>query len=340
VILRTVGEAEKLARQAADGDKANAFANLILSRILVDPARSPEEIDSLPSEAIVALVEVAATSIGSRPEFDALPSNLPPRVRLYQSHLEAERTHFEKLNREIAALRKSVDAAMEPIHRAAQATLDASPITALSSDHIDEFFGRTAAISAKLMADDAAAMRASLDQSLLATLDDSYGLALKAAMSESLSELMEAATRGTPPEPFLSDALIAAGINTSLLHSPTYTLPPIEAIESAEEVEPRARRAEQRRLVDAYDALSYLELTLRELIESKLRELHGRNWWERGVPETIRNGCEMRKRGKEASTGRSHHAITYAYVDDYRAIILKGDNWRQLFSTSFPTRPS
>jgi hypothetical protein len=38
VILRTIGKAEKLAREAAESDKANVFANLILSKMLIEPA--------------------------------------------------------------------------------------------------------------------------------------------------------------------------------------------------------------------------------------------------------------------------------------------------------------
>lgn len=335
VVLRTLSEAEMLARQAAEGDKANAFANLILSRMLVDPSRSPEEIDSLPTEAIIALVEVAATSIGSRSEFDALPADLPPRERLYQSHLEAERAQFEILNREITALRKSADASLKSIHDAARATLDAPPLAAFSRDQIDEFVGRTAVINAKLIGDEATAFRAALDKSLFEPLEQSHRLAIDSAMHESLSDAVSAAIRIKPPEPFLSDVLIATGINAPVLHSPTYTLPLVEAVQAPEEIASRAKDAERRRLLDAYDILLHLELNLRELIERKLRELHSHRWWKSGVPDGIRKSCEMRKQEKERPTSRSHHPIAYAYVDDYRAIILKRDNWNQLFVSIF-----
>lgn len=101
------------------------------------------------------------------------------------------------------------------------------------------------------------------------------------------------------PEPLLSEALITAGLNAPFMHSPTYAFPEVKPGTGEDEREARERETRRRRLVDAYDILSELEQSIRQLIEEKLRELHGDHWWKRGVPDSIRRRCEERKQAKE-----------------------------------------
>lgn len=85
------------------------------------------------------------------------------------------------------------------------------------------------------------------------------------------------------PDPFLSDALLFP-----IIHSHGYVLPTSVSIEEPEEVACQ-------RLVDAYDALSYLELCLRRLIELKRSEAFGHKWWKVRVPDAVQTDCETRK---------------------------------------------
>jgi hypothetical protein len=57
--------------------------------------------------------------------------------------------------------------------------------------------------------------------------------------------------------------------------------------------------------------------------------------WKRGEPEAVRKGCELRKAEKEKPFEPWHHPITYAYPNDYKDIIAKGDNWQAVFSIVF-----
>lgn len=137
------------------------------------------------------------------------------------------------------------------------------------------------------------------------------------------------------PEPFLSDAMLVSGLNSPLMHTPAYIMPRIEPIHKREELPIRAEEAIQRRLVDAYDILSRLELSLRSVIEIKLRELYGVHWWKRGVPEIVRNECEERKRREEKSFETGHHPIHYTYLGHCKDIVVRGDNWKASFSAVF-----
>lgn len=142
----------------------------------------------------------------------------------------------------------------------------------------------------------------------------------------------------TLPEPFLSDALFVSGLNSPLIHSPSFVFPQVEPPRRPEEIPERAEDAARRRLVGAYDTLCQLELSLKELIETKLKEMHGYHWWKRGVPEAVRLDCEQRKQQKERPLEPGHHPIHYAFVDNYKDMILKGDNWRAVFEAVFGNR--
>ena len=55
------------------------------------------------------------------------------------------------------------------------------------------------------------------------------------------------------------------------------------------------RRA-ARRMGRTYELLYCFENSVRELIETTLRDTLEETWWERGVPETIRNKAESHRR--------------------------------------------
>lgn len=153
--------------------------------------------------------------------------------------------------------------------------------------------------------------------------------------SESLQALVSDLVQIKLPEPYLSDALIASGLNSSLIHSPLYPLPSVEPMRAPKEVRLRAREADRRRLVDAYDILMTLELRLRDIVEDKLRELHGDQWWRRGVPEAVKQECAQRKQERESPLGPAYHPIDYCYVDELKSIIIRADNWDQAFKPLF-----
>jgi hypothetical protein len=54
-------------------------------------------------------------------------------------------------------------------------------------------------------------------------------------------------------------------------------------------------RVRATRMGEVYELLFCLENSIRELIESTLREEFGAEWWENGVPDKIRKSAESRK---------------------------------------------
>lgn len=137
------------------------------------------------------------------------------------------------------------------------------------------------------------------------------------------------------PEPFLSDGLLLSGLNSPIIHTPSYQLPLVMPIHEPEEIPLRAEEALKRRMVESYDIILQLEHSLKQLIEKKLQELHGAPWWKRSVPEAVRQACEERKQRSEKPFESVHHPIQYAYTDDLKMIIIKGDNWKAVFGAIF-----
>ena len=78
---------------------------------------------------------------------------------------------------------------------------------------------------------------------------------------------------------------------------------------------------------------------MREFIENKLKEVTGKNWWKRRIPPDVRRNCEDRKQKREVSypwmTKKEYPPICYADFTDYMKIMLRRDNWREVFKTLF-----
>jgi hypothetical protein len=85
----------------------------------------------------------------------------------------------------------------------------------------------------------------------------------------------------------------------------------------------------------AYDMLWRVEDALRRLISEKLEAIEGANWWKRRAPAPVRTGCEERKADREQKSGKDLHPVEYAWVDEYRQIVMRQDNWRDCFREVF-----
>ncbi|MEA2089352.1 MAG: Swt1 family HEPN domain-containing protein [Thermoproteota archaeon] len=87
------------------------------------------------------------------------------------------------------------------------------------------------------------------------------------------------------------------------------------------------------------EILSNLENSLRRFIETKLTEIAGESWWKSRVPADIRNNCSERKWNREKAhpweEAQEWPLIYYADFLDYMKIILRRDNWKQIFRKYF-----
>jgi hypothetical protein len=87
-----------------------------------------------------------------------------------------------------------------------------------------------------------------------------------------------------------------------------------------------------------YKTMKQLETTLRSVISSKLAGT-GPNWWVERVPEDVRQRAEERKSRNERpypwQSEQDVHPIHFVDFPDYVKIILRRDNWDQVFSPTF-----
>lgn len=97
ITLGAITEAHNLAEQAEENERANVFANFVLSSMFYEPQKTPEDIDSLPVDALIAVVDVAVERLQIRDHFNQTPSNLPVRERFFKAYLRYEQEIFEGL---------------------------------------------------------------------------------------------------------------------------------------------------------------------------------------------------------------------------------------------------
>jgi hypothetical protein len=163
---------------------------------------------------------------------------------------------------------------------------------------------------------------------MVAAMQSAGSLGTMMRLSESIASIQG---------PAVDTALIRSNINSSLIHTPTFA-PQLGVLPSArtnarQQVEDPIRA----RMLDSYDVLVELEQSMRRFIRRSLEGEVGPKWWLQRVPNTIQANCMLNrtKLEGEAATG---DLIDYAYVDDYRAIIMRKDNWEQIFETVFGSK--
>jgi hypothetical protein len=86
-------------------------------------------------------------------------------------------------------------------------------------------------------------------------------------------------------------------------------------------------RTEAASMATHYAIFYCLENTIRNLIVERLEEVHGEDWWNKVVPEAVRQNCEKNHK-KEVATGitpRSKDMIDYSNFGELGEIIKA--NW-------------
>lgn len=306
-------EAHDLADKVGEVDRKDVFTNFILSCMFVEPQKTPEHVSNFSPEALGAVTQVIVDVLKIRKEFDATTDTLPIRERFYNAHITQESEISQEI---LASLAKHIGSLKLPGSEMAKL-----------SDAIQQMSALNLKISLPKIPDALLASAKQLDKLT------KFAKAISIT-SEPLQKLIQGISQIKLPEPFFGTALLISGLDSSIIHSPTYALPPLHPVDIRETQKIRGA-PQQRRLVAAYDILSQLEQSLRDCIEMGLRELHSDHWWKRGVPEDVRKDCEARKSEKEKPIDISYNPIYYAYIHDYKKIILRGDNWKPFFSSIF-----
>lgn len=353
VQLKTAGTAARkhafgLAPHESEEEAAAAFSNALISAMLVDPLRTDEELASLDEASMAFLCEAAAQANHYKDEWNKTPSDLAPRTRLYKAHLFHEQAQQEALKaraaqltpflgwRDSSRLVKSISAlGNTPLSNDTLNSMKqlVSAYTNLWASTTPPSVVRSALESINLL------QSSSLREPMLAALEQNrrFQEAILATSNQPLLDAAKAALQFIPPEPFFSDTLINLHLNTPEIHVPSHMpfQPSPEPIDTVEEWEERVEDAELKRIQDAQSIISKLEWEIRKLIEARLRELYGDEWWEKGVQPTVRTKIEAEKRKKQKQQDDDRHPIYYAHFDDYRAIIKKKENWSTVFCKIF-----
>ena len=93
-----------------------------------------------------------------------------------------------------------------------------------------------------------------------------------------------------------------------------------------------------RRTVRAYDRLHRFETQIRNFIDGQMTQAIGTNWVTERVPHLIHQ--EWFEKQQKAADGRNWPLIAYADFSDYETIIVRRDNWRDIFSVVFQNKAS
>jgi len=127
------------------------------------------------------------------------------------------------------------------------------------------------------------------------------------------------------PVPAFRDGLTSAGLYKA----------PDEDEQEADDTEARFMRTNE-----AHDRLMRFEYRLRIFIDEAMTLSVGADWVRHRVPETMRTAWEDKKNRALAAGEAEQPLIAYADFTDYVVIIIRKDNWREVFGEMFQHKPS
>ncbi len=325
ITLDELIEADKRAKQVqGENESATTFFNYLLECMLKEPILSSDKVANLSPETLEEVVDLAVDALGVRDYFRNLPTNTPIRVRLYQAHLEQEKALSEKMQRLLIDVAEKAQRAVSDVTK----NLIRDDILQPYSDMVRNMGLLDLKIAMPTISADIISPYIKQAEQARHMLEE-FSQATRAP----LQDLVETISRIKLPDPYYSTALLESGLHSSDIHTPSYDFPETEIIEDIADqpVEERIRQ----RLLECYDIYSKLEQSLRDVIESKLSNFYGPKWWKQNAPQDVRNDCEIRKQEKETGFAQSYHPIYYAYVHDYRKVIVRRDNWDSVFAEIF-----
>jgi len=90
-----------------------------------------------------------------------------------------------------------------------------------------------------------------------------------------------------------------------------------------------------RRTNRAQDYLLRLEWHMRHFLAGRLQEAFGSQWIKQRVPEGVRLSWEAKRAADRAKGEPEGELFEYAYLGDCVTIILRKDNWNEVFQPVF-----
>jgi hypothetical protein len=325
-------------------ERAEIFTNFVISCMLIDPQKAPEEVAAFSPETLDSAVQSIVDILELRDEFEQVDESRSVQERFYTAYQAQTQIISKQMLDTLASSVQSMK------------LVDQMSIQLEDKHLLDDFSAavkKMDALNLKVSVPDLSMLKlsgnlnseiSSIARESLKSFSEIGKLAgledkqlkeaiqsLKMASDSSILKLAQDISKYKLPEPYWTDAMLVSGLDSQIIHSPRYVLPPVQDI--IETVSPE--ETSRRRLTQAYDIISHLEPSLRDFIEAELRTVYGDDWWVKGVPNQIRIDCEDRKSKKEKSFENTYHPIYYAYVNDYLVIIERRDNWKNIFRGIF-----
>lgn len=131
------------------------------------------------------------------------------------------------------------------------------------------------------------------------------------------------------PARAFDESLSLAGLRSNL--------PPVNEYESAVDDEEKGIT----RTNAAHDRLFRFEMHLRRFIDKSMTATFGSDWVKQRVPgEILMKWREKKQRDRDSVQEVDHPLIDYADFSDYAPIIMRADNWRDVFAPIFKRKES
>ena len=135
-----------------------------------------------------------------------------------------------------------------------------------------------------------------------------------------------------PPSTF-KQSLAVAGIEGTLV-------PEVHIYDASPEMETDDDEAAFERTNKAHDRLQRFETQIRRFIDERMTKGFGTNWIKRQVPRDIRQSWLEKEQKAREEGGGQHPLIDYADFTDYVPIIIRRDNWAEVFEDVFRRKTS
>lgn len=321
-------EAEKKSKGLHGEEKSSKFVGYLVDRMLEDSELDSSQVPSLSGADRKGIYQCLAEELGISDEYESRDAEPYEDKRIYEAYLDQQRG----LTKRFSFLIEQAQAPLLDPDSGLRSSLD--ELTRLSQSAF-------ATSAAQRMADSMQAMGAlnlklvtpAITAQLIEPLEGLTKTMAQIASTSSIQSLLDEIRKGQLVEPFHSTALLMSQLESPLIHTPTYAIP-APTLEFGDIADAK-EDAERQRLVASFDTLSRLEISIRRLLEEILANFYGEEWWSSGVPPDVREGCEERQKHNELRGGSSHHPIYYGYIFDYLKIVIRKDNWQQIFEDVF-----
>ncbi len=332
ILFGDLTNAEEKILEIDNKSKGQIFINFLLDKLLSPSDLDSNNISSLSDHDKKVVFPHLAEELGAKDEYDLLEAKPHGPDRVYKAYIEQNRKFAEEFTNLIEGSAKQVleiQDSIIPILSSANKLRDT--ISHTLSDSFKDSVNMMGALNFKVISPQIPNSFTNNLKGLSKSIADN-------AISSDIYKLVENIASSQLYEPFYSAATRISQLDSHQIHSPNYSFP--EILHDIEDLDLSSENAKMERLIASYDTLIHLETSLRTLIRQKLFDHYGKNWWKTGVPIDVRLGCEERKEENEDSYTPIYHHIEYGYIHDYQKIVIRKDNWKNIFKDIFSDHDS